>query len=161
VIPQTACLHASCVALDGEAVLIRGASGSGKSALALRLIDAGGVLVADDRTIVTAGSGPDGRLRASAPAAIAGRLEVRGLGIVRLAHAPAPVGLIVDLAPAAAIDRMPAPDDLMHELCGTRLPRIMLDASLPGATARVRLALGLAGEGFFTSGEALVSSPEG
>ena len=72
-------VHASTVAIDGRAVLISGPSGSGKSDLALRLLDRGFTLVSDDQTIVRA----DGdRLIASAPPTIAGKLEVRGIGIV-------------------------------------------------------------------------------
>ena len=72
-------LHASTVAIDGRAVLIPGPSGSGKSDLALRLLDRGFTLVSDDQTIVRR----DGeRLIASAPPTIAGKLEIRGVGIV-------------------------------------------------------------------------------
>src|SRR6478752_5882906 len=72
-------LHASTVAKDGRAVLITGPSGSGKSDLALRLLDRGFTLVSDDQTILK----KDGtRLIASTPMTIAGKLEVRGLGII-------------------------------------------------------------------------------
>ena len=74
-------LHASTVALDGRAVLISGPSGSGKSDLALRLLDRGFTLVSDDQTIVR----KDGnKLIASAPPTIHGRLEIRGIGIVEM-----------------------------------------------------------------------------
>jgi len=72
-------LHASTVALDGRAVLISGPSGSGKSDLALRLLDRGFILVSDDQTIVRKDGG---HLVAGAPPTIAGKLEVRGIGIV-------------------------------------------------------------------------------
>lgn len=88
-------LHASCVALDGRAVLITGASGSGKSALALGLIARGAGLIADDRTILTR-RGPD--LIASCPEPIRGLIEARGVGLLNAApHPPAPVCLVVDL----------------------------------------------------------------
>src|SRR5215213_3566639 len=88
-------LHASTVALDGRAVLITGPSGSGKSDLALRLLDRGFKLVSDDQTMVRL----DGeRLVASAPANIAGKLEVRGIGIVEVEHDEnVPVALMVAL----------------------------------------------------------------
>ena len=74
-------VHASTVASDGRAVLISGPSGSGKSDLALRLLDRGFTLVSDDQTIVRR----DGdRLVASAPPTIKGKLEIRGIGIVEM-----------------------------------------------------------------------------
>ena len=88
-------LHANCVALGGRAVLILGASGSGKSALALQLMALGGTLVADDRTELTAT--PAGLL-ARAPSAIRGRIEARGIGILNAAAvSDVPVVLAVDL----------------------------------------------------------------
>ncbi len=88
-------IHASCVSLDGRALLICGDSGSGKSSLALQLIALGAGLIADDRTSLQA---MDGTLQASCPDSIAGLIEARGVGIVRLPAAePAPVTLIVDL----------------------------------------------------------------
>src|SRR5437868_13064197 len=96
-------LHASSVALDGRAVLISGPSGSGKSDLALRLLDRGFTLVSDDQTIVKR----DGdRLIASAPANIAGKLEIRGIGIVdRETLTEVPVALIIELT--SDIQRLP------------------------------------------------------
>jgi HPr kinase/phosphorylase len=99
-------IHASSVALDGRAVLIRGASGSGKSALALQLMAFGARLIADDRTLLT--DHPEGPL-ASAPATIRGRIEARGLGILAAAPAdPAPVRLVVDLD-RTETERLPPP----------------------------------------------------
>src|SRR5579872_4632333 len=88
-------LHASAVALEGRAVLISGPSGSGKSDLSLRLLDRGFTLVSDDQTIIK----KDGnRLVASAPQNIAGKLEIRGIGIVEVERTDnVPVALIVEL----------------------------------------------------------------
>lgn len=88
-------LHASCVALDGRAVLITGTSGSGKSALALALLAYGATLVADDRTVLRR-SGAS--LTASAPKTIRGKIEARGVGILRAHTVPeAEVVLAVDM----------------------------------------------------------------
>jgi len=88
-------LHASCVALSGRALLIAGASGSGKSGLALNLMALGAGLVSDDRTILTRHGD---RLIASAPATIEGLIEARGLGLVRAEPAgPTPVFALLDL----------------------------------------------------------------
>ena len=78
-------VHATCVAVAGKGVLITGPSGSGKSGLALQLIAFGGQLVADDRTVLVA---RDGHLIASAPPAIAGMIEARGVGILPVPHLP-------------------------------------------------------------------------
>lgn len=87
--------HASCVASGAGAVLILGPSGAGKSALALKLIAQGGQLVSDDRTLLWAAGD---RLMARAPDAIAGLIEARGLGLLRLPfRAEAEVTLVVDL----------------------------------------------------------------
>jgi HPr kinase/phosphorylase len=95
VTPESQILHATCVAVDGRGLLIIGPSGSGKSALGLKLISLGARLVADDRTEVTV---TDGRLTAQGPAQIKGLIEARGVGIL---HAPtaeaAEVALVADL----------------------------------------------------------------
>lgn len=88
-------LHASSVAFHGAAVLILGASGSGKSSLALQLMALGAELVSDDRTIVHA-EGND--VIVHAPETIRGQIEARGVGILNAeAHGPAPVRLVIDL----------------------------------------------------------------
>lgn len=140
-------VHATSVLVDGIGVLIRGPSGSGKSDLALRLIDDGALLVSDDQTALEA---RDGRLWASAPPSIAGKLEVRGLGIVTLpAAASAPLGLVVDLLPldrlppdrlaTARIDRLPEPSTA--SLLGVELPRLDLSPFEASAPAKLRLAV--------------------
>lgn len=88
-------IHATCVALDGKAVLIQGASGSGKSALGLLLMSLGCVLVADDGVVIQA---IDGRLMASCPSAIKGLIEARGVGLLNADTVDtAEVHLVVDL----------------------------------------------------------------
>ena len=134
---ETLTIHATAVALDGVAVLLRGPPGSGKSDLALRLIEAGARLIADDQTVL---SRRGGRLFAAPPATIAGRLEVRGLGIVALDHvADIAVALVFDLVAAAAIERLPAPATV--ELLNVRLPLMRLDPAAASAAAKVRLAV--------------------
>ena len=133
--------HASCVSLAGAGILIRGPSASGKSSLTLRLIDEGAVLVSDDQTVIEVANG---ELLARPPAVLAGKLEVRGHGIVELDHVPVQrLDLIVDLAAADSIERLPEPSDLADTLFGCRLDRVFVDASRADATARIRLALKL------------------
>ena len=129
-------IHASCVLLADGAVLLAGASGSGKSDLALRLIDRGARLVSDDYTrLWRAGD----RLLAAAPATIAGRIEVRGIGIVALATvAEAEVRLLVALD--TPVPRMPEPS-LTRHLAGIALPVIALAAFEASAPLKVALAL--------------------
>lgn len=132
---HAATLHATAVSVAGRAVLLTGASGAGKSDLALRLIDRGAVLVADDRTVLAA---RNGRLFASPPATIAGRIEVRGIGIVTLPHAAdVPVALVVDLD--AAPERLP--EARVRTLNGIDIPLIALDARENSAAIKVELAL--------------------
>jgi HPr kinase/phosphorylase len=133
-----ACLHASCVALAGAGVVLLGPSGSGKSDLALRLIEAGGRLVADDRLIVERCGG---QLIGRPPAALAGLIEARGLGIMRVEHcASAPLRLIVELGEASLSPRLP--ERRTSELLGIALPCVRLDPQTPSACARIKLALG-------------------
>ena len=129
-------IHASCVELGGTGVLLLGESGSGKSDLALRLIDAGARLVADDRTELRR----DGtRLIASPPATIAGRMEVRGVGIVPVAHvAECAVGLAVDLVASDRVERLPPAQS--RGWLGVDLPLLALDPFEASAPAKIRLA---------------------
>ncbi|MCW3473661.1 HPr kinase/phosphorylase [Limobrevibacterium gyesilva] len=122
-------VHASCVARDGDGVLLVGPPGSGKSDLALRLLDRGFVLVADDRVDIIKGM-------ARPPAMLAGLLEVRGLGILRLPHAPeARLALAVQLGRVDV--RLPEP--ARHP--SLDLPMVTLDGAGASAPQRVALAL--------------------
>jgi serine kinase of HPr protein (carbohydrate metabolism regulator) len=134
-------IHASAVTLDGRGVLIRGVAGSGKSSLVLQLVGSarGARLVADDSVTLTAA---DGRLTARAPTAIAGLLEVRGQGILRLPYAAdATLDLVVDLAAADALPRLPEPGERQVQLLGIVLPRIYVASQSGDAGVRVRAAL--------------------
>lgn len=135
-------IHASAVAVTGRGVLIRGVAGSGKSALALSLIEDAredSRLVADDRVLLIA----DGkRLFAAPPPGLAGRLEIRGIGIVRCLHvAPVELVLAIDLLPEEACARMPEEADRVTLLSGIGLPRVALPIGTAGAALRVRAAL--------------------
>ena len=143
---ETLQFHASCVAFGTQAVLIRGKSGSGKSNLVLRLIDAEGfglgdaprraTLVADDQVILTK---TDRALLASPPQVLQGKLEVRGLGIIELnwvSHIP--LCMVVDLLDKDEIPRMPDAAELETEIMGQNFPRLLLNASAPGAAAILR-----------------------
>ena len=129
-------VHASTVAKDGRAVLISGPSGSGKSDLALRLLDRGFTLVSDDQTIVKKDGG---RLLASAPPTIAGKLEVRGLGMVEMERVEnVPVALFIELT--SDIQRMPD-DSRERPVLGVKLPLISISAMTASAPSKVALAL--------------------
>ncbi|HEX4737794.1 MAG TPA: HPr kinase/phosphatase C-terminal domain-containing protein [Allosphingosinicella sp.] len=134
-------VHATCVAIGGRGVLIRGRSGSGKSDLALRLIDRDARLVSDDYTIL---SEQAGRVLARAPEKIAGKLEVRGVGIIEMEPASdVPVCLIIDLDKAP--ERLPdGPSDV--SLLGTFIPAwglAALEASAPLKLEQALLRFGL------------------
>lgn len=123
-------IHASCVARDGAGVLLLGPPGVGKSDLALRLIDRGFMLVADDRVEVEEGM-------ARPAASLAGLIEVRGLGLLRLpARAPARLALVVELARTTP-ERLPVPS--RHP--GLGIPQLRLDPRPPSAAHHVALAL--------------------
>ena len=136
---ETETVHASCVAIGGRGVLIAGASGRGKSDLALRLIDRGARLVSDDYTILRVEAG---KLIASAPPTIAGKIEVRGVGIAETeALAEASICLFIDLD--APPERLPEPRTvtLLHK----SVPALGLEALEGTAPIKVETALRLFG----------------
>ncbi|HRK17502.1 MAG TPA: aldolase [Hyphomicrobiaceae bacterium] len=140
-------VHATSVARDGHAVLLRGPSGAGKSDLALRFLAMTSAfpsaapgqhaLVADDRTIITR---TDDALAVSCPAAIAGRIEVRGLGIVSCPAIPtAKLVLVVDLVDLTAVERFPEPHS--ESILGIAVARLSLAPFEPSAPLKLALAL--------------------
>ena len=138
-------VYGSCVALGGVAALLQGSSASGKSDLALRFAletpaELGAALVADDQVLIER----DGaRLIARPPSTIAGRIEVRGLGIVTLPYlAEAELRLLVRLADDYAdVPRLPRWDEESATLCGLPLPVIALAPFEASAPLKLRLAL--------------------
>jgi serine kinase of HPr protein (carbohydrate metabolism regulator) len=134
-------IHATAVAIHTaagrRAVLIRGPSGSGKSDLGLRLIDAGARLIADDQSeLHRRGDGVFVR----SPPTIVGLIEVRGLGIVRIEPlAEAPLALIADLVPPEATERLP--QRRSERLLGVEVPRIAVVPFEASAAAKVALAV--------------------
>ncbi len=133
-------IHATCVDIDGTAVLLRGPSAAGKSDLALRLIDSGAKLVADDQVQLTA---VRGELIASAPAQLSRKIEVRGLGIFDLDDSQvsprARVTLVADLGPSADVARLP--HRTTCRLDGIDIYLVALAALEASAPAKVRMAL--------------------
>ena len=130
------------VAIDDQAILLRGPSGSGRSDLALRLIDEGARLVSDeqvelhrhgDQIFVAAPS--------LMPPGLRGRIEARGLGLVPVPHVPDAKRLtwVIDMAAPATIDRLPAAREA-HYL-GVAIPLLKLDPLALSATAKLRLAV--------------------
>ncbi|MGH7046745.1 MAG: HPr kinase/phosphorylase [Stellaceae bacterium] len=128
-------IHGTAVAIDGEGILLRGPSGAGKSDLALRLIDGGARLIADDQVLLCRRGE---RVLARAPAVIAGLVEIRGIGIVQVETiAEAPLALIADLVPADRIERLP--QRRTEPLFGIDITLIALDAFAASAAAKLRL----------------------
>jgi HPr kinase/phosphorylase len=129
-------VHATAVAIDGGALLLRGPSGAGKSDLALRLIDTGARLVADDQVELRR---VGRQILTRAPASLAGLVEIRGVGIVRVdALAEAPLVLIVDLTLAEAVERHPEPR--IETVLGLSVPLIAQAPFEASAAAKLRFA---------------------
>ncbi len=134
---STETIHANCVSIDGRGVLLYGRSGFGKSDLSLRLIDRGARLVSDDYTILRRAGD---RLLASPPPAIAGKIEVRGLGIIPMdAEAEADIALCVILD--EPVDRLPEEDSSTRNFAGVAIPAITLHGLEASAPIKVELAL--------------------
>ncbi len=138
--PVESNIHASCVAIGGKGVLLLGSSGAGKSDLALRLIDEGAALVADDRTLLFV---KNGALHAKAPPSIKGLLEIRGVGIVKAtARSSVKLALAVTLGREGArlpVLRFFSPPSTLRT--NTKLPQITLNPRFASTPARIRCAL--------------------
>lgn len=132
-------VYGTCIAIDGRAVLLRGPSGSGKSDLALRIVESGGRLVSDDQTILTR---EHDSLIATCPDPISGQIEVRGVGIVPVTTVRrAPLALVMDLVPGEQIERFP---ELRHcQYLEINVPLLNIAPFEASAAAKVRLALTL------------------
>jgi len=132
-------IHATAVAIDGDGILLTGESGSGKSDLALRLINRDAMLVADDRSDLAA---TDGQLRVSAPSALEGMLEIRGVGIVVLPfERTATVRMVCVMTPRAQIKRLP--EVRRTTLEGLDIPTVEIDPFEVSAPDKVCMALRL------------------
>lgn len=142
------CVHGTCVAIAGRAALLRGAPGSGKSDLALRFIsafgrddepDAAACLVSDDQVLI---SRDGAALVVRAPDTIAGRLEVRGIGIVTVDHQNgAHLSVLVDLVGADEVPRMPPEPLPREELLGLPVPVLRLNPREASCPVKLKLAL--------------------
>jgi serine kinase of HPr protein (carbohydrate metabolism regulator) len=130
-------LHASCVSIDSKAVLILGVSGSGKSDLALRLIDGGAALVGDDQIILTRNGS---RILASPAARLEGLLELRGVGIMQLPYeGKVTLTLAVSLVNAEEVERLP--ELQFFDCLGYQVPLLSLHAFDHSTPAKIRLFL--------------------
>jgi hypothetical protein len=150
--------QANAVAIEGRALLIEGPPGSGKSSLALALIDRGAGLIGDDAVTLTP---DDGLLIASPPPNIAGLLEVRGVGLARLDVAPpAPVALILTLGgpPPQRLPETPLPT---REIAGIAVPVLSFEPGPLAPAARAEWALRMHGRVFAASSLCASQSPDG
>lgn len=129
-------LHATTVAIGGRAVMLAGPSGSGKSDLALRLIDRGATLVSDDYSLAKRIKGV---LVAAAPQNIAGKIEIRSIGIIDMPFvSDVPVALVCDLFDI--VDRMPA-EPMKRVIAGVGIPVMKISPKEPSAPIKVEMAL--------------------
>ncbi len=130
-------LHGTAVVFCGRGILLRGESGSGKSDLALRLIEAGGALVGDDRVAAVA---ENNILYAEPPPRIAGLIEIRGVGLKRLPYlSRARLDVCIDCVPAESVPRLP--DALQAEILGVKLPLFRLYPFEASGVAKIRALL--------------------
>jgi HPr kinase/phosphorylase len=136
-------VHGTAVAIDGRGLLLRGPPGSGKSDLALRLVDGGARLIADDLVrIERRGPGLWVTAPAGVPAELRHKIEIRGLGIARLPGlAEAPLALVVDLAAGPVPERLPPAQACQY--LAVSLPLIAIDPLAASAAAKLRLAVKL------------------
>ena len=134
--PAVTTEHATCIALGDRGILLCGKPGSGKSDLALRLIDGGATLVSDDQTILERRGE---RVLCAPPGTIAGKLEVRGLGIISMEHRTASLGLVVDLVGPDEIERLPEIGHVTY--LGLEFPLLPMNPFEASAAAKLRIAV--------------------
>ena len=135
--------QASCVAIGGRAVLIEGPPGSGKTSLALMLIDRGAELVGDDGVALSVRY--DGALWASFPPLIGGKIEIRNIGIAEITATEAPVALILSID--ASAPRF-VEEPLQRDMLGQYVPWLKFDVQGPAAPIRAEYALQMHGLSF-------------
>ena len=127
----------TCIAFSEDAVLFRGPSGCGKSDLALRCINRGATLISDDQTMLWK---ENKKIFASPPATIAGKLEVRGLGILEFPYIErAQVALVLDLVNEDAMERLP--DINFVDYFNLKVPNFRLHAFQCSAVEKVSIAM--------------------
>jgi len=130
-------IHATSVDIDGIGILLQGPSGSGKSDLALRLIDEGSRLIADDYTDIIV---KNEALYGAAPDTIEGLIEVRGQGVFRVGSVESSkIGILIDLVAGGVIERLP--EEQTRNILGIPLLYLQLAPFEASATAKIRLAV--------------------
>ena len=133
-------VRGTAVRVNGRGVLLRGPSGSGKSDLALRLIDRGGLLISDDY-VATQGGAEQVFLKP--PEAIAGLIELRGAGLAKIDYvSEVPLVLVVELVPDGQVERLPEPDEAV--ILGHKLPLLRLEGLTPSAPVKLEMAVAVA-----------------
>lgn len=133
----TLMVHGTCVDIKGAGVLILGRSGSGKSSLAIQLIDRGATLIADDQTLL---SREESKLIAHTPLKLRGILEVRGIGLCSFPYIEkTPLNLVVEITDKEESERLP--DPLWIEYHGVKVPLLKLQKRDPLGAIKVELKL--------------------
>lgn len=128
-------MHSTAIALNGIGYLLRAPAGAGKSSLALRVLKAGGTLIADDQCSLFT---QDDTLIAQCPDTILDKLEVRGIGVITVdAVKNHPVHALINLRPSEQIERVP--EYRTERICGTQVPVFDLDARCPSSLARLQI----------------------
>lgn len=129
--------HGSCIKYQDKGILILGPSGSGKSDLALRLIDDGGVLISDDYVEIEY---KDGAIIANTAPNIGGMIEVRGIGLIKLDYLKSsPLHLVLDLVQMKEIDRIP--EKQFYRVMDCEVLRVKFDAFSASAVAKIKILL--------------------
>lgn len=142
---MTTHIHATCVELNGDGVLLRGKSGAGKSSLALSLINRGFKLVGDDQVCL---SKRDGFLVAQPADSLKGVLEVRGVGLLRMAYTEScSIEYVVDLLPGCSPERLP--DHQLITLHDISVPCLQFNSMDPRTIERIQVLFSQHFQGFY------------